>query len=158
MHRIIIQNVAPKTDSPKKKQLRLWAQSALKKTKQDCELTIRIVDREEMTTLNESYRKKAGPTNVLSFPSCLPEGVELETPLLGDIVICADVVNHEAQEQNKSTEAHWAHMVIHGLLHLQGYDHETEAQAKIMEPLEVELMSSLGFPNPYDGEYIKDHE
>ena len=103
-----------------------------------------------MTELNSQYRHKAYPTNVLSFPFDMPD-IE-ETPFLGDIVICASVVNEEAIEQNKLPEAHWAHMVVHGTLHLLGYDHETEADANIMEPEETHILHRLGFANPYQSE------
>ncbi|MCB1807111.1 MAG: rRNA maturation RNase YbeY, partial [Candidatus Competibacteraceae bacterium] len=112
------------------------------------ELTIRLVDEAESSMLNESYRHKQGPTNVLSFPFEAPIP-EIDMPLLGDIVICVPVVEHEAAEQNKPLMAHWAHLVIHGVLHLQGYDHQTETEADVMEALEVTLLDRLGFPDPY---------
>lgn len=111
------------------------------------ELTIRIVDDAESKQLNETWRQCAKPTNVLSFPFESPPGVEL--PLLGDIVICAPLVALEAAEQHKSLLAHWAHLVIHGTLHLLGYDHIDEAQAQIMEELEISLLQDLGYANPY---------
>ncbi len=111
------------------------------------ELTIRIVDEAESKQLNETWRQCPKPTNVLSFPFESPPGVEL--PLLGDIVICAPLVALEAAEQHKSLVAHWAHLVIHGTLHLLGYDHIDEAQAQIMEELEISLLHDLGYPNPY---------
>jgi len=111
------------------------------------EMTLRIVDVNEMTHLNETYRKKSGPTNVLSFPFTNPPGMTL--PLLGDIIICADIIRDEAKAQGKSLEAHWAHMVIHGCLHLLGYDHLNDEQAQEMEPLEIYLLEGLGYKNPY---------
>ena len=120
---------------------------ALNKRGKDTELTIRIVDMDEGTQLNRRWRKASGPTNVLSFPAV---GVEEYAPgLLGDIVICAPVVNNEAKIQNKSIDAHWAHMVIHGVLHLSGYDHENSQDAEEMEAVETELLESLGYNNPY---------
>jgi probable rRNA maturation factor len=98
--------------------------------------------------LNEYYRHKAGSTNVLSFPFEVPEGVL--SHLLGDLVICAAVVEREAREQGKDLEAHWAHMVVHGMLHLQGYDHISETDAAVMEAEEIAILNSLGFPNPYE--------
>jgi probable rRNA maturation factor len=110
-------------------------------------LTVRIVGRAEGARLNRRWRGKPGATNVLSFP-----GMELPgngPDLLGDIVICAPVVDGEAQTQGKSRAAHWAHMVVHGVLHLLGYDHESQAQAAVMESLEVKLLARLGVDNPY---------
>lgn len=149
MYSIIIQYATDKALAPKKSLLSKWAQQALSKKIESAELTIRIVDVEEMSSLNSMFRQKSGPTNVLSFPLTLPEDIELDITLLGDIVICADVVNREAQEQHKPRDSHWAHMVIHGVFHLLGYDHETDKDAEIMEALEIEIMQSLGFANPY---------
>lgn len=156
MYRIIMQLIVDKTLVPKTSLLRKWAKCALSKKIKSAEVTLRIVDIQEMTELNSTYRKKNGPTNVLSFPFNLPEDIELEIPLLGDIVICAEVVNKEAKEQGKSQEAHWAHMIVHGIFHLLGYDHETDKEAAAMEANEIEIMHALGFPNPYEtGENIK---
>ena len=113
----------------------------------DSELTIRIVDEKESAELNEQYRHKTGSTNVLSFPFEMPAEVELN--LLGDLVICADVVKQQAQEQQKQELAHWAHMVVHGTLHLLGYDHITDAEATIMEEKEIQILSQLGYTDPY---------
>ena len=124
-----------------------WARAALKGHCKPGELSIRIVDEEESAELNSRYRGKEGPTNVLSFPADLPAGVPV--PLLGDLVICAPVVAREAQEQGKQAEAHWAHLVVHGCLHLLGLDHETEAQAAEMESLERDILAGMGYPDPY---------
>ena len=97
---------------------------------------------------NARYRHKPGPTNVLSFP--FEADIPLEVPLLGDLVICAAVVEREAREQDKPIEAHWAHMLVHGTLHLLGYDHVTDAQAHEMETTEIQLLQQLGFSNPYE--------
>ncbi len=114
------------------------------------QITIRVVDNDEIRALNREFRNKDNPTNVLSFPFEPIPGVEED--VLGDIVISAPVVLAEASEQDKSPEAHWAHMLIHGILHLGGYDHMTEIEAITMETREVQLLSALGFPNPYNNE------
>lgn len=114
----------------------------------DSEVTIRIVDSEESASLNAQYRHKTGPTNVLSFPFEAPAGITV--PLAGDLIICAPVVAKEACDQQKTMTAHWAHMVVHGILHLQGYDHIEDDEAKAMEDLEIRLLAQLGFGNPYD--------
>ncbi len=126
--------------------LQQWAESAWLGDG-DTEITLRVVDQTESADLNATWRGKDYPTNVLSFPFEAPPGVPIE--LLGDMVICAGVVEKEAREQGKSARAHWAHMVIHGMLHLQGYDHQTDGEAEAMEALETRLMQQLGFPAPY---------
>jgi probable rRNA maturation factor len=126
-----------------------WAQAAWLGD-DDSEVTIRLVDADESAGLNGQYRNKTGPTNVLSFPFEAPAGITV--PLAGDLIICAPVVEKEAREQRKSPDQHWAHMVVHGMLHLQGYDHIEDDEAEVMEALEVRLLSRLGFSNPYDTE------
>ncbi|MDF1796315.1 MAG: rRNA maturation RNase YbeY [Coxiellaceae bacterium] len=126
-----------------------WADEVVKTLPGDKEVSIRIVDADEMTYYNETFRKKAGPTNVLSFPDEV-QPHEPPSNYLGDIAICAEVVEQEATDQNKPLQAHWAHLIIHGLLHLLGYDHVKENEAKIMEQLETKLLLQLGFDNPYD--------
>ncbi|MGS0682658.1 rRNA maturation RNase YbeY [Shewanella sp. 125m-7] len=132
---------------PSNAELELWAKTAIRDTMSEAELTIRIVDIEESQMLNNTYRGKDKPTNVLSFPFEAPPGIEL--PLLGDLVICAAVVEQEAIDQNKPLIAHWAHMVVHGCLHLLGYDHIEDVEAEEMESLETQLIESLGYNNPY---------
>lgn len=110
-------------------------------------LTIRVVDTEESQSLNKHYRGKDAPTNVLSFPSQLPEFVEPD--YLGDLVICATVVDVEAHEQDKAVDAHWAHMLVHGVLHLMGYDHIEDAEAEEMEALETRMIIAMGYAAPY---------
>ena len=124
-----------------------WLDAAILPFQQEAEVTVRVVDGAESHQLNLTYRGKDKPTNVLSFPFECPPGVEL--PLLGDLVICRQVVEREANEQGKPLMAHWAHMVVHGSLHLLGYDHIEDGEAEEMEALEVEFMAALGFENPY---------
>ncbi|TDG12571.1 rRNA maturation RNase YbeY [Seongchinamella unica] len=141
---------------PDEDDIRRWVLAALAgRRRSDTEVSLRLVDIAEMTTLNESYRHKTGPTNVLSFPSDLPP--ELELPLLGDIVICAPVVREEARQQAKALEAHWAHMTVHGTLHLLGYDHIEEAEAEAMEALETDILTALNYPCPYQDNLPKEH-
>lgn len=136
----------PKQGLPDENMIQQWAEVALL-TQADAQLGIRIVDEAESQMLNHDYRGKDKPTNVLSFPMQLPE--ELELSLLGDLAICAPVVAREAEQQDKSLPAHWAHMVIHGVLHLQGFDHIVDGEAEEMEALEIRLLKQLGFANPY---------
>ena len=118
----------------------------------DAEVSVRIVDEDEMQTLNRDYRDQDKPTNVLSFPTGdadgMPPGV---TSPLGDIVVCAAVVAREAEEQGKTLDEHWSHMLVHGALHLLGHDHLTESQADAMESLEREILAGLGIADPYQG-------
>ena len=132
---------------PTPDEVRLWVACALEGRHPAAELAVRIVDEAEMTALNRQYRGKDGVTNVLSFPFGGMPG--LVSQQLGDIVICAPVVGAEAATQGKSPEAHWAHMVIHGVLHLLGHDHHRDAEAQEMEALEIRLLTALGFPDPY---------
>jgi probable rRNA maturation factor len=139
------------TDAPElpdEAAIRRWVEAALGGRCEEAQLTVRIVDEAEIRELNATYRGKDKPTNVLSFPFEAPPGVDI--PLLGDIIICAAVVAREAEEQGKPFAAHWAHMVIHGTLHLLGYDHIEEAEAERMEGLEIELLAGLGYANPYE--------
>ena len=129
-----------------------WASAALDKQRQHAELVVRVVEEDESATLNQTYRNKQGPTNVLSFPFEIPEGVDMEMDLLGDLVICAPVVEQQAREQGKTVQAHWAHMVVHGTLHLQGFDHLTDEEALVMESLEKEILTGMGFQAPYETE------
>jgi probable rRNA maturation factor len=132
---------------PSEDAIRQWVLQALPEENKEAELTVRIVDEAEITALNHQYRGKDGPTNVLSFPYEGIPGVASE--LLGDIVICAPVVASEAIAQDKPLDAHWAHIVVHGVLHLLGYDHQHDDHAHQMEAREAELLASLGYANPY---------
>jgi len=137
---------------PSESDIQTWVEATLAfndiYSSADAELTIRIVEEEEVAELNQQYRQKQGSTNVLSFP--VDEDLPLDIPLLGDLVICAAVVAREANEQNKTLNEHWAHMVIHGTLHLLGYDHIKEDQAEVMEQIETSILQGLGFSNPYE--------
>jgi len=138
--------------APDEGDLRDWIAAALdsQAPRGETEICVRLVGEVEMSVLNETYRGKAGPTNVLSFPCDLPR--ELGLPLLGDIVICAPVVIAEATGQGKNLSAHWAHMAIHGTLHLLGYDHIEEEEAALMEALESNILQHLDYPCPFRGE------
>jgi len=127
-----------------------WLSNTVEKFQPQAEVTVRIVDEEESHQLNHEYRGKDKPTNVLSFPFEAPPGIEID--LLGDLIICRQVVEREAKEQGKPLMAHWAHMVVHGSLHLLGYDHIEDDEAEEMESLETEIMQSMGFEDPYIAE------
>lgn len=129
-----------------------WAQRTLDEHHNDQELTLRLVDIAEMSELNHSYRQKDGPTNVLAFPSELPEEIRLDCAYLGDVIVCPAVLDQEATEQERDREAHWAHIVIHGVLHLLGYDHYEEDETRTMQAMEAKLLAGFGFPNPYQRE------
>lgn len=139
---------------PNAQQITTWAEAALAgmpsgaPLSSEAQLTVRIVSHAESAMLNQTYRYKQGATNVLSF--AVEEADRLPVPILGDIAVCAPVVEREAREQGKEAAAHWAHMVVHGTLHLLGYDHLEDAQAQEMESLETGILAGLGFPNPYN--------
>jgi len=137
---LTVQYAVEKTDIPSRQQFRKWVKAALKKP---AEIVIRIVDEPEGEILNRDFRDKNKATNVLTFI------YEDEIPLLGDIVLCAPVVYSEAQQHGKDLIAHYAHLTIHGVLHLQGYDHICDDDAVAMESLETEILARLGYPDPY---------
>ena len=149
MNNIDIQLATDSAKVPSEHLLIAWCNAALQHEHTGAELTLRIVDAEEIRNLNAQYRHKDTYTNVLSFPCELPAACELN--LLGDIIICASVVEQEAAEQSKMLDHHWAHMVIHGTLHLQGYDHTNDDDAEIMEALEITILSQFNIANPYAG-------
>ncbi len=142
-----IQSASSSEDAPDEESIKRWVSAVIGSKEGDTELSVRIVDEPEGKKLNETYRGATGPTNVLSFP--FDEKTPEPLPLIGDIVVCAPVVAREAQQQNKDLTAHWAHMIIHGVLHLLGYDHQNDSEAAIMETLETEIMQKLGFAPPY---------
>lgn len=129
-----------------------WAQLPLQEQLDKGELTLRLVTNEEMIDLNSTYRKQHKTTNVLAFPSSMPSGIELDYPLLGDVIICPAVLLQESIEQHHPLIAHWAHIIMHGVLHLLGFDHIQEKEAHIMQALEIKLLATLGFDNPYHRE------
>ena len=143
-----IQMASSVDDSPDEDSIKRWISAAIRGERETTERTLRIVDEAESAELNQCYRGKPGPTNVLSFPfdAVTPEPL----PILGDLVICAPVVVREAAEQQKTATAHWAHMVVHGVLHLLGHDHINDEDAEIMESLEVIILKSLDYPDPYN--------
>jgi probable rRNA maturation factor len=132
---------------PPEKQFQQWIAAALQNSYQRLEQTIRIVGEAESNELNSRYRSKDSATNVLAFPS---DAEHLDYDCLGDLVICALVVAAEAEAQGKPVEAHWAHLVVHGMLHLQGFEHQDAAQTTEMETLEIKILDGLGYNNPYN--------
>ncbi len=142
-----LQNESAAVPAPAAGQVRRWLKASLQTDYPKLEQTVRIVDEGESRSLNKQFRDKDSATNVLAFPA---ESDLLDYDCLGDLVICAPLVISEAKAQGKREEAHWAHLVVHGMLHLQGYDHQTEAQAARMEMLEVEILDILGYTNPYN--------
>ncbi len=137
---------AEEEDIPDAKMVQHWAEKACLCDDQVV-TSVQIVSKDEMRELNNTWRGKDKPTNVLSFPMQSPDVIDLK--ILGDLALCADVINQEARQQHKPAQAHWAHMVVHGMLHLQGYDHIDDHQADEMEALEIRILDQLGFDNPY---------
>ena len=147
MNYLDIQLVTDFAEIPTAEMMQTWVDAVLKESEQDSEIVVRLVDEAESAGLNSQYRHKSGPTNVLSFPFEAPEG--FETDLLGDLVICAPLLAQEAKQQNKALFDHWAHILIHGVLHLVGYDHLQDDEAEEMEALEIKILSTLNIDNPY---------
>lgn len=149
-----LQKATKQKDLPSNADFKQWVLQALAAANyaKPCEVAIRVVDEQESHALNLQYRGKDKPTNVLSFPSDLPDEVlsSLKREPLGDIIICVPVVIAEANEQGKTVTAHWAHLTIHGILHLLGFDHIDDEEAEEMEALEVDALQELGFANPYE--------
>lgn len=153
MNKLDLQRTISTPDQPRQQQLQHWLDNVLEQQPGDTEIVIRIVDADESRQLNQRYRQQDKPTNVLSFPFEAPPGINMD--LLGDLVICAPIMTTEAEQQNKTTEAHWAHIVIHGVLHLLGFDHIENEDAQRMETEEIKILHSLGFANPYTEENYK---
>jgi probable rRNA maturation factor len=147
MSRIDVSYGLPRAGLPAAGTLRAYAEAALAGRREDGELSVRLVDADEGRALNRDYRDKDYATNVLSFAAELPPGVPL--PILGDLVLCAPVIAREAEEQGKPLKHHYAHMLVHGVLHLLGHDHMDEAEAEAMEAIEREVLAGLGIPDPY---------
>lgn len=158
---LYMDNASSCKDIPGELIVQQWISAALSDEYDQAEVCIRVVNEDESAELNQRYRNKHGSTNVLSFPADLPELPQelrqesqqeelLQLPLLGDLVVCAPVVEREAKEQGKSLEAHWAHMLVHGSLHLIGYDHINDPEAELMEQRETDILTSLNFPPPYE--------
>jgi len=147
-YHIDIESNSQSQQVPSNDKIERWITAALESQQlTEAEVSVYIVDEAESQELNSQYRQKDKPTNVLSFPADLPE--EIEIPLLGDLVVCAPVVEREAQEQGKTLDAHWAHMLVHGTLHLLGFDHIEDAEAEEMEALETQLITAMNYPAPY---------
>ncbi|KTD00755.1 rRNA maturation RNase YbeY [Fluoribacter gormanii] len=149
---IDIQNATNESLPVREDEIIRLASLALRDYQQEAELTVRLVTPEEMIHLNHTYRKQNKTTNVLAFPSELPPEIQLECPLLGDVIICPQVLLEESKQLKKTLESHWALILIHGILHLLGYDHIKDDEAAIMQAIEIKLLAELGFPNPYDAE------
>ncbi|MDD4914862.1 MAG: rRNA maturation RNase YbeY [Methylococcales bacterium] len=147
MNYLELQVATASADYPAEAQFQLWLDTVLAGREQDAEVVIRLVDDEESAELNGQYRHKSGPTNVLSFPFEAPPGMALD--LLGDLVICAPLIAAEAAAQHKPVLDHWAHITVHGILHLLGYDHADDREAEQMETLEIQILNSLNIANPY---------
>jgi probable rRNA maturation factor len=148
-YRIDVEVNSSSTKIPSVENIERWITAALQSDElNQAEVSVYVVDETESQQLNLQYRGKDKPTNVLSFPAEIPD--EVGVPLLGDLVVCAPVVEREAREQGKTLEAHWAHMLVHGTLHLLGYDHVDDDEAEVMEALETHLITQLHFPAPYD--------
>lgn len=145
---LAVQVLCDSATIPGDEQLHAWVSAALQRRQGEHEITIRIVDESESQAMNKKYRCRDQPTNVLSFPADLPPGVD--HPLLGDLVICAPLLEREATAQGKESQAHWAHLVIHGVLHLLGHDHQQPDEADEMEALETAILASIGYPDPYE--------
>ena len=145
---IDIQKISKLNSLPDNNSIIKWAKKALDKKYKKAEIVIRIVDANESRELNKIWCKKNYATNVLSFPISKP--IKQAPNLLGDVVICANLVVTEAKEQNKNIDEHYAHLIIHGILHLQGYNHQSQDEANIMESKEINILNNLGYNNPYE--------
>ena len=148
MNNLDFQFVSESKIIPKQEQFQYWVDAVLQDATEDSEIVIRVVDEAEMIQFNEQYRNKKGSTNILSFPFDMPEGIESD--LLGDLLVCAPVVERESLQQHKQLEHHWAHLIVHGVLHLLGYDHINDEDAEEMEALEIKILKTIKINNPYE--------
>ncbi|CAM2875498.1 rRNA maturation RNase YbeY [Legionella worsleiensis] len=148
-YHVDVQNATNQQPPVSEDELIKLAGLALRDQCNDAELTVRLVDAEEMIYLNNTYRKQNKTTNVLAFPCSLPDTIKLECPLLGDVIICPEVLLEESKQMQKSLHEHWALIIIHGVLHLLGYDHIEDDDARVMQDLEIKLLAELGYRNPY---------
>lgn len=148
MNSLDFQIVSESQYIPGQEKFKKWIDAILQDDAENSEIVIRIVDEDEMVRFNEQYRGKNSSTNILSFPFEPPEGVDSD--LLGDLLVCAPVVEKESKQQNKLLEHHWAHMIVHGVLHLIGYDHVNDDEAEEMEALEIKILRSIKIDNPYE--------
>ena len=145
--KLTLQIISKAKSIPSKKLFKTWIEAAIAPRKKEYEITVRIVGIKEITKLNKQYRKKNKPTNIISFNFYPPKNIK--TNLLGDLVICAPVVNLEAKLPYKTITSHWAHLTVHGVLHLLGYDHKSLGEAQKMERLEIKILKKLRITNPY---------
>lgn len=148
MNTLELQIVSESLLIPTQTQFQLWIDTVLKNIDDDIELVVRVIDEPEMIQYNEQYRHKQGATNILSFPFEVPDGID--SHLLGDLLVCAAVLEKESTEQNKSLADHWAHIIMHGVLHLLGYDHVNDDDAEEMELLEIQFLQTININNPYE--------
>ena len=147
-------NTEKEIDCPSVETMEKWASCALKTAgyAKDSQISVTMVDADEIRRLNRTYRQIDTPTNILSFPFEQPEGIP-ELPLLGDLIICVDVLKREAEEQKITIDEHFAHLIVHGCLHLLGYDHIEEQDQIVMEKYEIQTVEALGYENPYRNDY-----
>lgn len=151
--RVDVQRASGHASEPSDADIHQWVGQALDVIRRrSSSLTVRFVDEAEMTSLNQQFRGRSGPTNVLSFPFEPSPGLPPSIDILGDVVICMPVVEKEAAEQGKSISDHCGHLTVHGVLHLNGFDHETAADAKVMEDLEIQVLTAVGIQDPYRGD------
>ena len=149
MNKVDFQVIFKSSEQPNQQQIQYWIDTVLENSEENTEIVVRIVDEQESAQLNENYRHRSGPTNILSFPFEAPEIEGFTSELLGDLVICAPVLEREAIEQQKNIFDHWAHIIVHGVLHLLGYDHIDETEAEEMENIEIALLKKMNINNPY---------
>jgi len=149
MNTVDFQVIFKSPEQPNQQKIQYWIDTVLENLEEDTEIVVRIVDEQESAQLNEYYRHRTGATNILSFPFEAPDIEGFTSELLGDLVICAPVLQREAIEQQKNISDHWAHIIVHGVLHLLGYDHIEETDAEEMENKEIAILKKMNINNPY---------